>query len=38
VVAFDPILNIQDPNVPLPHVQGVADVEELLLPVELKLV
>jgi hypothetical protein len=29
---------IQDANVPLPHVQGVADVEELLLPVQLKLV
>src|SRR5271165_5391553 len=38
VAAFDPLLNIQDANVPLPHVQGVADAEELLLPVQLELV
>jgi hypothetical protein len=38
VVAFDPVLNIQDPNFPLPNVQGVADVEEFLLPVQLELV
>src|SRR6202521_2062083 len=38
VVAFDPVLNIQDPNVPLPHIQGVADVEELFLSVQLELV
>ena len=37
VVAFDPS-NIEDPNVPLPHMQGVTDVEELLLPVQLELV
>src|SRR5271169_6366726 len=33
-----PLLNIQDPNVPLPHVQGIANVEELLLAVQLELV
>src|SRR5271165_3511312 len=38
MVAFDPLLNIQDANVPLPHMLGVADVEELFLPVQLKLV
>src|SRR5271165_683177 len=38
MVAFDPLLNIQDANVPLPHMQGVADVEEPFLPVQLKLV
>src|SRR5882757_11213776 len=38
VVAFDPVLNIQDAKVPLPHMQGVADVEELFLPVQLELV
>src|SRR6202011_1560951 len=38
MVAFDPVLNIQDANVPLPHMQGVADVEELFLPVQLELV
>src|ERR1700736_716154 len=38
VVAFDPVLNIQDANVPLPHIQGVADVEELFLSVQLELV
>src|SRR5208283_2859680 len=38
VVAFDPVLNIQDANVPLPHMQGVANVEEFFLPVQLELV
>jgi hypothetical protein len=38
VVAFDPVLNIQDPNLLLPYVQGDADAEELLLPVQLELV
>ena len=38
MVAFDPLLNIQDANVPLPHMQRVEDVEELLLPVQLELV
>ena len=38
MVAFDAILNIQDTNVPLPHMQGVADVEELFLPVQLEFV
>jgi hypothetical protein len=32
-----PVLNIQDPNVPLPHIKGVADVEELFLSVQLEL-
>ena len=31
-------LNIQDANVPLPYMQGIADVEELFLPVQLELV
>ena len=38
VVAFDRVLNIQDANVPLPHMQGVADVKELLLPVQSELI
>jgi hypothetical protein len=38
VVAFDTVLNIQDANVPPPHMQGVADAEELSLPVQLELV
>src|ERR1700674_3088677 len=38
VVVLVTLLNIQDANVPLPHIQGVADVEELFLSVQLGLV
>ena len=38
VVARDTGFDIHHPHVPLPHVQGVANVEELLLAVQLELV
>ena len=37
VVTFRP-LNVEDSDIPFPHVQHVADVEKLFLPVELQLV
>jgi len=37
-VAVDSSLSIQDANVSLPHMQGVADIEELVLPMQLELV
>ena len=36
MVIFQALLNIDDSNIPLPHVQGVTDVEELFLPVKLE--
>ncbi len=37
MVAFDAVLNIEDAYVPLPHLQCVADVEKLFLPVQPEL-
>jgi hypothetical protein len=31
------LLNVEDLNLPLPHMEGVADVEELFLPVQSEL-
>jgi hypothetical protein len=33
-----PLLNIQDLNIPLPHMQRVADIEKLFLPVQSEFV
>ena len=38
MVGFSTVLNIQDSNIPLPHMQRVADVEELFPPVQLEFV
>jgi hypothetical protein len=38
VVVFNAVLNVEDANIPLPLVQGVADVEELFLPVQFEFV
>jgi hypothetical protein len=35
---FDCILNVEDANIPLPHVQRVATVHELFLPVQFEFV
>jgi hypothetical protein len=38
MLAFSTVLNIQDSNILLPHMQGIADVEELFLQVQLEFV
>jgi hypothetical protein len=38
IAAFDSVLNIDDANIPLPHMQRVADVEELFLPMQFEFV
>ena len=35
IVGFDSILDIDDANIPLSHMQRVADVEELFLPMQV---
>src|SRR5688572_11523129 len=38
IVACDSVLNIDDANIPLPHMQRVADVQELFLPMQSEFV
>ena len=38
LILFFSILNIDNSHVPLPHVEGVADVEEFFLPMEFQFV
>lgn len=38
LLARDRVLNIDDANIPLPHMQRVADVEKLFLPVQFEFV
>src|SRR5206468_3100238 len=35
-VPFDIVLNIDNANIPLPHMQRVADIKELFLPVQFE--
>ncbi len=38
MVIFDAVLNIHNANIPLPHMQRVADVQELFLPAQFEFV
>jgi len=38
MIILYPVLNIEDPDIPLPHVQGVADIKEFFLSMELQFV
>jgi hypothetical protein len=38
VLPFHSLLNVEDADLPLPQVQRVANIQELLLPVKLELV